>query len=517
MSRAALLIICDFLLISLLAMAKFDAAARPKKPEPAAPGLDAQAVTNLIETMKQALEQERTARAATEQELSEAEQALKNREQLLAQREHQVRTQEEDLTAKEAEARKLAAERERLRQAAEQSQGELTELEKRQREAQQRIASLDANLRVAAAEASITKSEAEAIKAELAARRAEVSKLQGQIEDLDKTRAAAEAEKQQYAIRLAKVQTEATIVREQLMQSRDQVHALNVEKAELRQHTATLAEGVNTLAAESQKINVALSEGVEELSAKSDALKQEIKTEIVEAQPKAPNTIFSEYLTNRLGSAFLARRPGLFGKDVKKERGCNTILFTTATNLFALYYLEDTPLGLWGSGADWETMTGSLGRGLNHFPLRELWLTGEDPRLVLAPIEANVVTNLHVAVYPLAKDPYRYQAAIVVGAKEDYYGEVSFQLDRENPAYLKMKRRAIGGLFRGNLPARGDLVFTKQGELMGLMVNDDYCVVLRPPQVTRRVRLGPEITAQKSSEIITELWTRIQGLPMKKR
>jgi septal ring factor EnvC (AmiA/AmiB activator) len=519
MSRAALLIICDFLLISLLSMAKFDKAAQSSQPRPPVAGLDARAVTNLIETMKRALEQERSARTATEAQLSEAERELKNREQLLAQREYQVRKQEDTLAQIEARARRLARERERLRQEAEQSQQQLSTLQQRQAEAQKHIQELSANLRVTAAEASITKSQAEAIRAELAARRAEVAKLQQQIEKLDESRRAVEQEKQKYAIQLTKVQTEASIVREQLQESRKQVQSLNVEKAELRQHATTLAQGVSALAEESQKINTTLNEGVKQLSAQTEDLKKEIKTEIVETQPKAPNTIFSEYRTNRLGSAFLARRPGLFGKDIRKERGCHTILFRNGTNVFALYHLEDTPLGLWGSGADWKTMTASLGRGLNHFPLRELWLTGVDPRVVLAPLDSNVVTNLRVKVYALAKDPFRYQQAVVVGVKRDYYGEVDFQLDPANPVYLKMKHKPIGGMLSGKLPARGDLVFTKRGELLGLMVNDDYCVVLqpKPPAVTRRVRLGPNVAGQRTSRIVTELWTRLQGLPMKKR
>ena len=101
------------------------------------------------------------------------------------------------------------------------------------------------------------------------------------------------------------------------------------------------------------------------------------------------------------------------------------------------------------------------------------------------------VTNLNVKVYPLAKDPFRYQQAIVVGTDQDYYGEVDFSLDPTNPVYLKMNRQPTGGLFSGNLPSRGDLIFTKQGELLGLMANDDYCVVLREIAITRSVRLGP--------------------------
>lgn len=510
MSRAALVIICDFLLISLLSLANFEEPARQQvnTPDPAA--VDAQAMTNLIEIMQQALEQERVARTETQEQLDEAQRALENREQLLAQREDQVRDQEQNLSEIERRAQELARERERLRLATEATQTELTTLQQQQSAAEEQIQELNTNLRVASAEASITRNQSEAIKTELAARRAEVEKLQTQMETLEATRRAAEAEKQQFAVELSRVQTEATIVREQLTESRDMVRTLNVEKAELRQHATTLAQGVDTLAQESHQLNTKLTESVETLAAKSE----EIKTGILQAQPLAPNTIFNDYLTNRLQSAFLARR-GAILVDVRREQAADTVLFSDGTNTFAVYHVDDTPLNAGERGANWEIMTGSLGRGLNHFPLRELQLTGVDPRLVVAPLPDTVVSSLRVKVYGLADDPFRWQQGVVVGKSEDYYGEVDFQLDAENPVYLKMKRRTIGGLFSGSLPKRGDLVFTRQGELLGLMVNDDYCVLLRPPAVTRKVRLGPEIANQQTGTLIEELATRLHGLPSK--
>lgn len=507
MSRAALVIICDFLLISLLSLASFEEPARRQAtiPDPAA--VDAQAMTNLIEIMQQALEQERVARSETQEQLNAAQRALENREELLGQREDQVREKEQDLSEIERRAQELARERERLRQEAEAAQQELTSLQEQQSAAQQKLQELSGNLRVATAEASITRNQSEAIKAELAARRAEVEKLQGQMEKLEETRQTAETEKQKYAVELSRVQTEAGIVREQLDESRQMVRTLNVEKAELREHAATLAQGVETLADQSQQLNTKLAQSVETLSAKSD----EIKTGILQAQPLAPNTLFHDYLTNRLQSAFLARR-GAILQDVQKERGTDTVLFTDGTNTFAIYHVDDTPLN---EAADWEVITGSLGRGLNHRALREIDLTGVDPRLVVAPVPENVVTNLQVKVYPLAEDPFRWQQGVVMGKSEDYYGEVDFQLDPDNPVYLKMKRRAIGGLFSGSLPSRKDLVFTRQGELLGLMVNDEYCVLLRPPAITRKVRLGPEITNQHTGALVDELQTRRRSLPAK--
>lgn len=511
MSRAALVIICDFLLISLLSLANFEEPAR-HTPPPQSSGVDAQAVSNLVEVMQQALEQERLARTRAQEELTEAQRALQNREQLLAERENQVRQKEQSLQEIERRAQELAQERERLRQATEAARQQLEQLRQQQAEAEKQIQELSTSLRVASAEATVTKEQSEAIQAELAARRAEVERLQQRMAELEAVRRQAEQEKQRYQIELTRVETEAAIVREQLDENRKLVQTLNVEKAELRQHAATLAQGVGKLAEASEKLNTKLTESVETLAAKSD----QIKSEILQAQPLAPNTIFNEFLTNSLQSGFVVRRGGTLG-DFKTEPKCRTVLFTDGTNTFALYHVESTPLGSVFNPVDWETITGSLGRGLNHFPLSELQLTAVDPRLVLAPLSKEVVTNLQVKVYPLAKDPFRFQQAVVVGAREDYYGEVEFSLDPDNPAYLKMQRKPIGGLFSGSLPSRGDLVFTRHGELLGLMVNDTYCLMLRPVPITRKVRLGPGMADQATGELMARLAQQLQSLPTKFR
>ncbi|RME90571.1 MAG: hypothetical protein D6766_13075 [Verrucomicrobia bacterium] len=511
MSRAALVIICDFLLISLLSLANFEEPAR-QAPPPQTAGVDARAVSNLVEVMQQALEQERLERARAQEKLTEAERALQNREQLLAEREKQVEEKEQSLQEIERRARELAQERERLRQATEAARRQLEQLQQQQAEAEKQIQELSTSLRVASAEASITKEQSEAIQKELAARRAEVERLQQQMAELEAVRRKAEEEKQRYQIELTRVETEAAIVREQLDENRKLVQTLNVEKAELRQHAATLAQGVGKLAEETTKLRTNLAESVETLAAKSEA----IKTEILQAQPLAPNTIFNEFLTNSLQSAFRARRTSTFG-DIKTEPACRTVLFTDGTNTFALYHLDSTPLGSVPNPVDWEIITGSLGRGLNHFPLSELQLTALDPRLVVAPLTPEVVTNLQVKVYPLAKDPFRFQQAVVVGAKHDYYGEVEFSLDPDNPAYLKMQRKPIGGLFSGSLPSRGDLVFTRHGELLGLMVNDNYCLLLQRLPVTRKVRLGPGMANQPTAQIMTQLARQLESLPGKFR
>ena len=51
------------------------------------------------------------------------------------------------------------------------------------------------------------------------------------------------------------------------------------------------------------------------------------------------------------------------------------------------------------------------------------------------------------------------QDAVLVGAREGYYGESKFQIDLSTPNYVKMDRNSFKGLFGKFNPSRGDLVF----------------------------------------------------------
>jgi len=514
MNRSALIIICDFLLISLLSLAKFEDIRTEPPSQPAASSqLDPGALTNLVDVMKQALEQERAAREQASRRLSAAEQALKEREQLLTNREEQIKTQQEKLQEMERRARELAAERKRLEQEQKQKEQQLQKLSSQQLEAQRRMMELQKELELAAQEATLTKSQVEAIQAELLARRQEAERLQEQIAKLSESKDMAESEKQRYAVELAKVQTQAKMVEQQLQQSRQQIQQISQEKAELRQHAEHLAQGVTQLAHQSAELNQKLEKSVQSLSAKSE----QIKTQLSEAQEMSANQLFAKFKTNSLKAGFIARRSGFLGEN-RKEYALNTMLFTDGTNAFALFHIEQTPLAFSASGADWDSVTSSIGKGLDHFPISRLQFIAADPRILVAPIGERALTNLPVKPFLLAKDPARFQEAIVVNPEGRYYGEVAYRLDKENPAYLEVTRRsATGGLLSARMPSKGDFLFTKKGRLLGVMVNDKYCLALRQIRPTQTVPIGGAMGGVKTGALSQKVWERLQGMPQRFR
>jgi hypothetical protein len=168
-----------------------------------------------------------------------------------------------------------------------------------------------------------------------------------------------------------------------------------------------------------------------------------------------------------------------------------------------------------GGGPDWHSLTATLQRGNTRLPLSQLWLLRSDIRIVVLPIPEAAVNTISTRIYNLTAEPAKFQEAVLVGAKEGYYGEVEFRLDPALPQYVRMQTRPVGRIFGKFSPTRGDLVFTMQGDLLGIMVNNTYCLLLSSVQPARTVRLGENIADQRTGRIGGEVAARVQALPFK--
>ena len=73
----------------------------------------------------------------------------------------------------------------------------------------------------------------------------------------------------------------------------------------------------------------------------------------------------------------------------------------------------------------------------------------------------------------------------------------------------------IGDHYRAVAPKRGDLVFAKTGELLGIMVNNDYCAVLKNFAPAKTIRTGSDIRNQATGALFDELIARVRAMPLK--
>jgi len=518
MNRSILIVICDFLLVSLLVFSDVDInkaaeEGTPRMVKREVPTNTVSADKDLAAVMRMALDEERRNRQKLMAELTRAREAAAHQENLLGQKEKlltdkekQLQLSQQELQNREQQAAKLQQDLQNREQQAAQLQQDLQnreqqaaklqqELQSREQEAarlqqlqaslEQQYATAQTNIESLSHQLKNTSVDALLSKEKLAAMKAELTTLQ-------QSNQLVLAEKQRLSGALQVAEVERRHASEQVVAMQEQVKVEREEKTRLAQQASTLAEGVKVLAN------------------KSGELVQEVR----DSRPLAPNTIFSQFLTNRVSARFEAVRPGLLG-EAQRSSDIQTVLVTDGTNTFALCHVQDTPLSLSNPGTEWEGLTGSLRRSSTEFPIRAMIFSLRDPRIVLMPITSAQANALGCHVYSLSSDPYKFQDAVLVGTREGYYGECRFQIDPTTPEYVRLDRNFIKGLFGKFNPTRGDLVFSKTGELLGIMANGAYCMMIRSCDGAAAFVFSKDVRDQHTGVVLGSLYTMVSGLPSK--
>ena len=135
--------------------------------------------------------------------------------------------------------------------------------------------------------------------------------------------------------------------------------------------------------------------------------------------------------------------------------------------------------------------------------------------MIIMPVPATEARQLGCHIYRTSTDPYKFQDAVLVGAEEGYYGECKFQIDVTTPGYVRLDRSLLKGLFGKFNPSRGDLVFSKNGELMGIMANGSYCMMLQSFDGSAKFQFGEDLRDQHPALTLSLLSSTVTGLPSK--
>ncbi len=453
MNKTLLLIICDFLLLNLLALTRWEKAepTRPAKvPVTQGPASAMTKEQDLVEAMRLSLADEQSTRKQLSEELA-------TREQNLAQTEAEKARLANTLTSTEKEAASL---KNRL--------GEATE--------------------------------------DAAATRARLAQLQ---RELDLKQAEAERQRQQLSS-LEKAQVEA----------RDRIESLNVavkvaekEKELIKETAETLKAQVEAERTERQKVQettVQLAQGVGQLAEKSGELTKEIR----DNRPINANVMFNDFLNNRVAVRISGERlNGLLG-PTQRSSTTHCVVVSDGKQAYALFHIDETPFSFREIITDWSRLQVELQRGKAQSQVGALSFLSVDPRIVAVPVSGELVASLGVKVYPLSAEPFKFPEAMLVNRGGTGYGETPFKLDQAHPSYVRMDNRFFKRLFGDFSPNRGDLVFSRSGDFLGIMVSSDYCAVVSSLTLTRSLRL-PDTRGQGVDRMLTELEARVNALPFR--
>ncbi len=460
MNKTLLLIMCDFLLLNLLALTRWEKAEPPRAAAVTAAQRAAatapQVNADMVELMRISLEDERTSREQLAQQLSTTQGTLEQREQNLAALQQQKGRLETSLAVSQSNTR-----------------------------------ALEQKYSAATQESALTKEQIAKMQRDLEEQRAELERQRQAAAALERqnTEARQRIENLNVAVRVA--EQEKRLIAQNLTEAKQQIEAEREERAKVQEQTTQLAQGVGQLAQQ------------------SGALTQEIR----DSRPVNPNLIFTEFLANRVQTALTAQRPGFFSPNVR-DRDAQTVLVSDGQRIYALMHLSDTPFSFtFDSPPNFERISGRLARNGLGADIRELSFLALDPRVIVAPVESAQAALLGAKVYKLAAEPFKFPEAVLVRAEDGKYGETPFRIDAQNPGYVKVDNRIVTRLFGEFSPKRGDLMFSKSGDLIGIMVNDGYCLVLGNFRPAHTLIAGAEVAQAGTGAVFSDLAARWSRLP----
>jgi X-X-X-Leu-X-X-Gly heptad repeat protein len=461
MNKTLLLILCDFLLLNLLALTRWEKAEPARAKQPPVPGLAANAATkdqDLVAAMKLSLADERATRDQLTQQLATTATTLAQREQ--------------NLTQLQTDRAKLAA--------------TLTDT-------QRTAAALGQQVAAAAQDATMTKEQLARLQRELEDKRAEGQRQQQALAALTQQQAEARQRIEGLTVAVKVAEQEKQLLRETADTLKTQVEAERQDRIKVQETTTQLAQGVGQLAEKSG----------------------ELTKELRDNRPINANVLFSDFLANRVIARFTAVRAGLF-KPATHEKTAATVLVTDGAAIYALLQIDDTPFTLGENSYDWDRIAVEFARGKSRpTPAGVMHFLALDPRVVVLPVEPAQAAALGVKVYPTALEPFKFTEAVLVNGGGKGYGEVGFKLDASQPGYVQVDNRLFKRIFGDFAPSRGDLVLSKTGELLGIMVNSDYCAVVNNFLPNKTIRLGDDVTRQHTGDLLNALAARKMSLPLK--
>ena len=431
MNKTLLIIICDFLLISILALVEFNPGVEEALVDEQS--LRDEATEEMLELLQLSLEHESSQRREIESALDNTREELDQTQEALQQTQSTLVDVSSTLEQTREEKSELADTLQETQSSLQLTLREKSELQGSLDRNQERSRQLQEELRE-------QQSALEAREADLANARENLSRL--------------EQEQQQMSTRIQILDTEKQMLQQNLVTARAEVERARVEAERARTRSESLAAGVSELAAE------------------STALKEEIR----QAQALSMNAIFQRFEKNRVLLRFEWEERSAFASRTR-ESAIQTVLVRTDVGVFALFAVASTPLS---SERDLRPKA-FLKLGQRTFSVMEIGYMNEDRRLAAIPVPEDLASQEGIDLFNIAEDPLRFSNAVLVKDDQELYGEIPVRIPPGEPGLLEIETRLFNRLFGEFSPSVGDYVFSMSGELTGIMVGRDRARLLGSP------------------------------------
>ena len=516
MSKSIMIVICDFLLLSLLSLANFDSPPSEDATLKAQQEIVEQqrsqqafADSQMLDLLKMSLDSERDKRQSLDSDISKLAQTAEEHKKLAERQRKILESRELELGRLAKTKAELEGERERILNKSRELQSRVDSAEKRNEKLQNEIVSAGERLEKSARERlelerklgdmrqadSSSKQKLEAAQEELRRSRQKLEELRVEGESLKSENRAIENEKRALATRLEIASAKTQIYEENIKRYRALVDIEKTEKEKIREHAETLAVGVGELAAQQKN----LSETVRDL------------------RPKTSSEIFQSVKNRFATVVFDYTRNGLFG-DGKTNAELRALPVKFAGKVWLVFR---APSVVAPTSKDKYFAPDSLsvsvrGRGFKFSPV-ELNSIAEDPRLLALEVPQAFLEKEKIEPLEIPQNFFAYSDCAVVDSEKFRYGLVPFRADFKNNAYAKLDVGLMESVFGAFSPSDGDIVLSRNGEYMGNMLGGSLAILLKSITPAKTMPVGASYSAAAADSFVKTNSARLEKIPFSLR
>ncbi|MGJ8652583.1 MAG: hypothetical protein ACSHX8_04875 [Opitutaceae bacterium] len=520
MNKTLMLVICDFLLLSMLALARFDPP--EEKPEATldATASSATAEAELIALLEESLKSELTSRENLNEDLTDTREDLQAKARALAEREAALEATQKTLEKTAAEVKALAqtkaeieADQARLATEKAKVEADRAKLAERFEDTRTQLESANSERVQLATTLGQLKEESSVAKERLVQSEEALIAREIALAEREAALKAAEAEKLRLANesvelnrQLEVAQAERRLLEQNLTQQQSEKQQLQAEKEAAFARAERLGQNVSELG---QGVS-ALGQGVSTLTETSERIQKEIE----DARPQTTSEIFTRFQKNRATIQFTSMEKSTFGAIKPKSYESKSILITdTDGTTYLVTHTNNTPFAFSknpNSVSATELNVTIAGRKLQ---INQIGFLSTDPRLIFIPLPKQIVAAAGLESFTLAMQPERWEEAVLVKDDESNFGSAGFRRLTSSERFLKMDRPALGELLADFASSSGDLAFTKNGQFIGVLTDKKHAVVINGFTAAAIVNVGSRFNQTDSANTIDRLKARVLKLP----
>jgi len=535
MNRSLLLVVCDFLLLSILALARFDV------PKDAVIAQDDQKVVSkeVVERISDGenyddvvAELEATNETLLENLSSDKDDLVEQKLKLeaeIAQRQKELEQKEQEIASKDAviEGNKEALDL--AKKEAQELESQRKEIERKREELLQSNAASKKELELLAKNLEQAKKQSEEL-AELKSKKekeAEAARLElAASVERAKAQELAAAEAKALLIEEKKRSDELIASTAKIDQKIDSLNkgldGVGKDLKSVGERLVGVGEKISTVSDDVSSVKEGVSKVEKDVQESVEVQKENFR-KLNERQTRSVNEIFTRYEQNKVSlDLTYTHKSGIFQTNRDDKFSVDTILMVDGNFVYALVHAKDSPFRVEFNPRKLVSVTGQITGPKFKEPLQVKEIAFmDDPRIIIVPLYANPqeLAKTGIELFNAPENPFLFDDAVVVDVKDGRFGQTKCLRDEKDGRYIEVDEKHFAFLTGAFNPGKGDLVFSQKAELLGIMVNGDYAFHVKNLGSRihggSRTLLGSSFQADKTNALLHDLSRNLSGLNKK--